>query len=264
MSGLTIDINNWTTIKISGVQKLEYLNGIVTYDLNKLKDNQVIRSLFLTPKAKIRSIYWLKSVSNSYILYCPPEYRQNLIEDLLKFKLEMDVKLEDITTEIQPLFLQEHIDAEVEFGGFGFVFTNMEIPPKEFIANKDFKAWLVSHGELPFEYYLDQNPYEVGLNDAIALEKGCFLGQEPLSRMFYRGKPRKYLYLLEGHSSISSGTLFSGEEVIGEILTSQELDGVFKHIAYINSNVTNLDNIGKDGLDVKVIAKIGNYPKIDR
>ena len=264
MNELIIDINNWTTIKISGVQKLEYLNGIITYDLNKLKENQVVRSLFLTPKAKIRSIYWLKSLDDTYVLYCPPEYRQNLIEDLLRFKLEMDVKLEDITAETPPLFLEECEDSEIELGGIGFAFVNIEIPPTGFVPNKNFNAWLISHGELPFEYYLDQNPYEVGLNDTIALEKGCFLGQEPLSRMFYRGKPRKYLYLLEGHSSQSNESLLRGGEIVGEIITSQEQDGVFKHIAYINSNVDNLEDLGIDGSDVKVISKIGYYPKIDR
>ena len=83
-------------IRISGPELMDYLNGFVTFDLEKV-GSQTQRCAFLTRHAKIRSLFWIKKIDQGLLFYCPEEMKQNLVEDLLKYKLSLDVKLEDIT-----------------------------------------------------------------------------------------------------------------------------------------------------------------------
>lgn len=50
-------------------------------------------------------------------------------------------------------------------------------------------------------------PLEVGLADAVDFNKGCYIGQEVIAKMHFRGKPRRYLVgiLLEGDGGVESG-----------------------------------------------------------
>ena len=58
-----------------------------------------------------------------------------------------------------------------------------------------FEHWRISHG-LPFsnhELNGDTNPLELGLNDWISLEKGCYLGQETLAKLASRDGAKQQL-----------------------------------------------------------------------
>ena len=88
-----VNISDWLEIKISGSQTIEYLNGIITRDLTSINNNEFARSAFLTHKGKIKSVFWVtKNQQNEVLLFCHPMMKNNLIEDLLKYKLNMDVK----------------------------------------------------------------------------------------------------------------------------------------------------------------------------
>ena len=63
-------------------------------------------------------------------------------------------------------------------------------------------------------------PLEAGLFRAVDFNKGCFIGQETIAKMHYRGKPRKYLVglLVERQTVAEPGTpILEGEKEIGRI-----------------------------------------------
>jgi len=262
-----VDLRSWTIIKISGPQKLDYLNGIVTFELEGLASKGFMRCAFLTHNAKIRSIYWIVEINESYIFYCPPVFKDNLIEDLLKYKLSMDVKLEDITTEIFPLYLQINEGSNPIQGlsiNSSSKFVNLEQEPKNLISYEYYKTQLIIGGVTPPNLMLNQIPYEVGINDAISLNKGCFLGQEPISRMFNRGKPRKYLYTIQSGSDLELSNVSQSDENVGEILQVVNYNDLFYGIAYIKSTQTDFEELKQGNYEISNVRRIGNYPEIIR
>ena len=65
----------------------------------------------------------------------------------------------------------------------------------------------------------DTIPEEAGLNDrAVSFTKGCYVGQETVARLHYKGKPNRHLRGLRLSEPVPSGTeLRLGERVVGRV-----------------------------------------------
>jgi folate-binding protein YgfZ len=82
----------------------------------------------------------------------------------------------------------------------------------------------VERGRPRYGHELDDTtiPQEAGLNErAVSFTKGCYVGQETVARLFYRGKPNRHLRGLKLSESAPSGAeLRLGERVVGRLATS--------------------------------------------
>ncbi len=67
----------------------------------------------------------------------------------------------------------------------------------------------VEHGRPRYGLDLDETviPQEAGLNArAVSFTKGCYVGQETVARLYYRGKPNRHLRGLQCAAPFSPGT----------------------------------------------------------
>jgi folate-binding protein YgfZ len=62
-------------------------------------------------------------------------------------------------------------------------------------------------------------PAEAGIVDAaISFTKGCYIGQEPVARLHYKGRPNRHLRGLELSAPVAAGTaLRLGEKEVGRV-----------------------------------------------
>ena len=67
-------------------------------------------------------------------------------------------------------------------------------------------------------------PQEAGLNErAVSFTKGCYVGQETVARLYYRGKPNRQLRGLRLSAPARSGDQLSFEDrAIGELTSVAE------------------------------------------
>ena len=65
-------------------------------------------------------------------------------------------------------------------------------------------------------------PQEAGLNErAVSFTKGCYVGQETVARLHYRGKPNRQLRGLRFSAPVATGTpLVLGEREVGRVGSS--------------------------------------------
>jgi len=79
----------------------------------------------------------------------------------------------------------------------------------------------VEHGRPRYGVDLDDSviPQEAGLNDrAVSFTKGCYVGQETVARLHWRGKPNRHLRGLRLGEQVQPGTeLRLGEREVGRI-----------------------------------------------
>lgn len=79
----------------------------------------------------------------------------------------------------------------------------------------------IEQGEPRYGIDLDESviPQEAGLNErAVSFTKGCYVGQETVARLHYRGKPNRQLRgLLLSEPSASGQEIRTGERVLGRI-----------------------------------------------
>ena len=66
-----------------------------------------------------------------------------------------------------------------------------------------------------YDFGPDTLPQEAGLNAAVDYEKGCYLGQEVIARLHYRGQERRRLCLIEVQGEVDENAVVAvdGEEV---------------------------------------------------
>ncbi len=79
----------------------------------------------------------------------------------------------------------------------------------------------IEHGRPRYGIDLDDTviPQEAGLNErAVSFTKGCYVGQETVARLFYKGKPNRHLRGLRLSEPASTGDeLRLGERVVGHL-----------------------------------------------
>ncbi len=63
-------------------------------------------------------------------------------------------------------------------------------------------------------------PLEAGLNHAVDFDKGCYIGQEVIAKMHFRGRPRRYLTgLLLSVNTPVNGNIIVNDKTVGRITT---------------------------------------------
>lgn len=91
------------------------------------------------------------------------------------------------------------------------------------VAEQVAEALRVEAGRPRYGLDLDEGtiPQEAGLNErAVSFTKGCYVGQETVARLFYKGKPNRHLRGLRLSEPVEPGTeLRLGERVVGVVGT---------------------------------------------
>jgi tRNA-modifying protein YgfZ len=91
------------------------------------------------------------------------------------------------------------------------------------VAEDAAESLRVQHGRPRFGRDMDEStiPQEAGLNQrAVSFTKGCYIGQETVARLHYRGKPNRHLRGLELSGPSETGAeLLLGDKVVGRLGT---------------------------------------------
>jgi tRNA-modifying protein YgfZ len=89
------------------------------------------------------------------------------------------------------------------------------------VAEQSAECLRIERGRPRFGIDLDESviPQEAGLNErAVSFTKGCYVGQETVARLFYKGKPNRHLRgLLLSAPARSGEQLLLGERVVGHL-----------------------------------------------
>ena len=81
----------------------------------------------------------------------------------------------------------------------------------------------VEHGRPRYGVDLDDTviPQEAGLNErAVSFTKGCYVGQETVARLHYKGKPNRHLRGLRLSGPVASGAVSLAGRTVGRVGSS--------------------------------------------
>ena len=142
-------------ILVKGSESLEFLQNLVTNDLYKCDKKQ--HNFILTPQGKIKyEIYITKNGTNEFLVECSND-QNNILEYFSKY-----AELSDVNLKVHSLL-------------------------KDLIYNKDYLSKSLNMGIVDTNFQQSDKfyPSEIS-NHAIDYEKGCYVGQEVVSRMKHR------------------------------------------------------------------------------
>jgi len=118
----------------------------------------------------------------------------------------------------------------------------------------------IEHGRPRYGADLDDSviPQEAGLNErAVSFTKGCYVGQETVARLFYRGKPNRHLRGLRLSGPVEPGAeLHLGERVVGRVSSSAvspRLGPIALALVRREAEPGSTLDLGEDGLSAEVL-----------
>jgi tRNA-modifying protein YgfZ len=234
-----VDRSDRAKFLVRGGEAAEFLQGQVSNDVEALEPGTGCYAVILNHKGKLRTdlrvlrgedFIWLDTESIGHAV---------VAHMLRTYALGRDVQWEDVsaTRELvsvvgpsaRELFEGPEHSFE-ERDGRMYVATALGVDvigepglalDFETVSEEAAECLRIESGRprLGFDMDADTMPQEAGINErAVSFSKGCYVGQETVARLHYRGKPNRHLRGLRLAEPAERGTdVLLGEKVVGRL-----------------------------------------------
>jgi folate-binding protein YgfZ len=173
-------------VRVAGPDAGDYLQRMVSNDVEALGVGEACDALLLTPKARvIAPLRVLRRAEDDFLVSTEPELGERVRTELLRSRFAAKAEIET----------EEH-DAWLVLGGDEVLDAR---PEGEEIDDETFERWRIESGVARWGREIDDRvlPAEAGLTDThVSFSKGCYPGQEPIARQHHRGKLNRRLRVL--------------------------------------------------------------------
>ena len=246
-----VDRSERGKLALTGPDAKSFLHGQVTNDIEGLEPGRGCYAAFLTHKGKMLGDLRVLDLGDELLLDTERVSLQELFNMIRRYKLGSDVELHKRTLEMGLLSLigpqtetfgleEEHANRRDEIAGQPVVLVRTDVGVDVFVPAEAKEAVAAALGVPPvgedvaeivrvergrprYGAELDDGviPQEAGINErAVSFTKGCYVGQETVARLHYRGKPNRHLRGLRLSAPASPGDeLRLGEKVVGRVAT---------------------------------------------
>ena len=212
-------------IKITGQDSQKFLQGLVTADIRELKGSSY--SFLLTAKGKYLFDFFIIKLDEGYVIDCAYTDRHNLQQLLRKYKLFAKLEIEDISDEYNILYSHRQYAQWINYKDTRFAKLGYRHLYKK--QNDSYLQYMQDKYEYAIvDGYIDMVKeksiiLEYGANalGAVSFNKGCYLGQELISRTYHTGTIRKAIYLCGAKMNPGEDIVENGQK-IGIVCSSYE------------------------------------------
>jgi folate-binding protein YgfZ len=192
-------------LRVAGPDAADYLQRMVSNDVEALAVGEACDALLLTAKARvIAPLRVLRRGGEDFLVLTEPELGDTVRTQLLRTRFAAKA-------EIEP---EEH-ESWLVLGGEEVVDDR---PAGDEVGEEELERWRIEAGIPRWGREIDGQilPAEAGLDEThISFSKGCYPGQEPIARQRYRGKVNRKLRVLDVEGDATPGTelLLDGKKV---------------------------------------------------
>ena len=195
-------------IEVSGKEAVQFLNGLITNDAAKLEENSQMLAAFPNAQGRLLAVVRVLRIGDKFLFETEAATHEKVYNNLFRFTFAGDFYVEDLSENYSyfsmtndKLQITNSIEFQSRFGRDIFV-------PKD--SANEFKSNLKDAIEISDELYetlrieqgiplygvdMDETTIvpEIGLTDIISYNKGCYIGQEIIARIHFRGHIAKQL-----------------------------------------------------------------------
>jgi folate-binding protein YgfZ len=212
--GVVVDRTGRGLLRLTGPQAVWFLQQTITADVEDLAAGRWRESAFLTQKGKLvshfrvgRAVDAARGGDELWLDIDPPA--NDLADWLVKYRFRTKVEIDDRTTSVATVIGPGATevaaagaivvtDDAVIFGGtlgdvavadvHGALHHELETAPDDVLEVLRIEAGVPRFG---VDYTTDHLPQEAGLTSIVPIDKGCYVGQETVARIHFRGHVNK-------------------------------------------------------------------------
>lgn len=223
----------FTAFSLNGVDAQKFLQGQATVHVERLPENENRYTAICDLKGRIHFGLWIKRLNpESFELVTTQDQAEEFSKHIKKFGAFSKMKLEEIGSVFPSL------------NGIQTEFSSVEtdIDAWQIQAIQSGQAWISQSTEHLFQ------PQELRLHqrDGVHFDKGCYLGQEIVARLWFKAKPKHWLHLIQGKDTVPSPASQLSKDV--EVVNSAAFEDGY--IALVIAKPVALEELGVKVLDL--------------
>lgn len=186
-------------IGVSGTDCADFLQGLITTDVTDVGETVAQPSALLTPQGKIFFDFLIWRRGDGFVIDIDATIADAFIRRLMLYRLRAVVDITLLDDDGITVFWDEgEIEGAVDDGRFRAAGVRVLRKPGHHADGREsaYRALRIVNGIVMsgFDYALsDIFPHDalMDLNGGVSFRKGCFVGQEVVSRMKHRGTARR-------------------------------------------------------------------------
>jgi folate-binding protein YgfZ len=233
MTTVVVDQSPWGQLRVTGADRVRFLQGMVTNDVAVLGRGGWCRAALLNVKGRVLAIVDVVAEEDAFVVLTEPATADKVLALLEAHAIADDVAF---TREARPLHRVWPSPAAV--WSAPPVFAPPESPSSpEAVEIRRVEGGLPRYGvDVSEEHF----PFEANLQNAISYTKGCYTGQEVVARASARGHANKRLCGLRLAAPVPVGAAVAAEirpeaGVVTSAVVSPELGPIA--LAYLHRTV---------------------------
>lgn len=216
-------LKNRGLIHIEGEERVQFLQGLISQDVENLEEAKILYGCLLTPQGKFLHDFFLHHGDGFILIDCEGGLRaQDLYDRLNKYRLRSDVQIsiekENVVYGI--IDSDQHGLADPRHFKMGYrAFEKPDLPEEHFeewdqqrivLGVPDGSRDIIVERSTLLECNIDQF-------NGVDWDKGCYMGQELTARMHYRNLGKKHMQTLK-FNDMPPPAPFSDIEVDGKVI----------------------------------------------
>ncbi len=214
-NAIFLDLSERAKFRITGTDRLRFLNGQITNDLRKASETSAIEACILNAKGKTDAHIFVSASGESFLVDAAADLRETLRVRLERYVIADDVQIEDVTDQFSLFHLSSKQPPAPEFGRIVSVHRFpepgwdmwVEVAQHGALLQELSLRWTLLDSDAAEVMRIEQGiprwgreltteiiPIEANLEQrTIDYQKGCYIGQEVISRIKMSGQTNKRL-----------------------------------------------------------------------
>lgn len=200
---MIVSQSEWKVVRVTGADRIRFMQGMCMGNIESLGEGGWIRTATLDVKGRLRTIYDLVRRPDDLLLVCQPGLAEQTCDILAKHAI-----MDDVVFEVTDLAVHRHWPDPRSVWTAPPLF---DAPDGQPATAEQAEVRRIEAGLPLFGVDVDDKnfPFETPLADLIDYKKGCYIGQEPVARVYSRGEPSKRMrgLRLEGEGPAEVGAV---------------------------------------------------------
>ena len=230
-------------IAVWGKEAVQFLDGMITNDMKTLEDGAHMLAAFPNAQGRLVAVVRIRRQGDRFLIETEEATREKLYQNLFRFTFAGDFFVEDLSDPYGYFEIIGNKQAEPPALAGGFLFASTEqnchfVPVGEVtpfreemlatgaveLSDELHETLRIENGVPKYGVDMDETTIvpELGLDEMISYTKGCYIGQEIIARIHFRGHVAKQLTGLVFNGTRTST---SADEIVADMDVRVPTDG---------------------------------------